>query len=78
MPCEETINEILERYMLINKHAKSYTWKNIEGKLLDMEKNLEENGIIDEDGMYDELDVPDEDRHIPAILIYFDDDLTTA
>lgn len=78
VPSEETINEILERYMDINKHAKSYTWKDINGKILDMEKNLEENGIVDEDGEYDYLDVPDADRHIPAILIYFDDDLTTA
>lgn len=78
VPREESINEILERYMEINKHAKSYTWKDINGKILNMEENLEQNGIIDEDDEYDYLDVPDEERHVPSILIYFNDDLTTA
>ena len=47
VPCEETINEILERYKQINTHAASYTWKRL-GRPLDMELNLEENNIIDE------------------------------
>lgn len=40
IPCEETINEILERYKSINDHAASYTWKRL-GKPIDMERTLE-------------------------------------
>jgi hypothetical protein len=32
---EETINEILDRYLSINEHAKSYVWKRL-GRPLDM------------------------------------------
>lgn len=76
VPREETLEEIQRRYMEINKHSKSYTWKDCYGKLLDLKKNLEENGIKDEDSEYDYLDIPDAQRHIPSILIYFNDDLT--
>lgn len=59
MPCEETINEILDRYKEINEHAASYTWKRLGRplgfilnycliKLKDMEENLENNDIFDE------------------------------
>jgi len=44
---EETINEILDRYLSINTHAASYTWKRM-GKVLDMSKTLDENGISDD------------------------------
>ena len=76
VPQEETLEEIQRRYMEINKHSKSYTWKDCYGKLLDLNKNLEENGIKDEASEYDYLDIPDAQRHIPSILIYFNDDLT--
>lgn len=36
---EETINEILDRYMEFNEHAASYTWKRLK-RPLDMDKNL--------------------------------------
>jgi hypothetical protein len=36
---EETINEILDRYLEINSHAASYTWKRL-GKELNMDRNL--------------------------------------
>ena len=36
---EETINEILDRYLEINSHAASYTWKRM-GRELNMERNL--------------------------------------
>ena len=78
VPSEESLNEIQTRYLEINKHSKSYTWKNCEGKILDMTKTLGENGIVDEDAEYDYLDVPDSQRHVPSILIYFNDDLTEA
>lgn len=53
MPREETINEIMERYKVINFHAASYTWKRM-GQRLDMELNLEQNGIADETQEFDE------------------------
>jgi hypothetical protein len=37
---EETINEILDRYLTINAHAASYTWKRL-GKVLDMGTSLD-------------------------------------
>ena len=74
--CEESMNEILDRYLELNVHAASYTWKRL-GKVLDMDKNLEENGIPDETEELLELGI-DLDDYIPAIHLYFDDDLTIA
>lgn len=78
VPVEESLREIERRYKDINKHSESYTWKDSKGKILDMKKNLHENEIKDEDFEYNYLDVPDADRHIPSVMIYFDDDLTEA
>lgn len=36
---EETLNEILDRYLPYNVHAASYTWKRM-AKVLDMNKTL--------------------------------------
>ena len=73
---EESLNEILDRYTDKNVHAASYTWKRM-GTVLDMAKNLEKNGIIDEREELLELGMqPDE--YIPAIHLYFNDDLTIA
>ena len=44
---EESLNEILDRYLEINCHAASYTWKRL-GQNLDMGKNLAQNGIADD------------------------------
>ncbi|CDW91187.1 cytochrome b5-like heme steroid binding domain containing protein [Stylonychia lemnae] len=44
---EETINEILDRYIELNMHCASYTWKRL-GRVLDMSKTLAENEIPDE------------------------------
>ena len=77
MPCEETINEILDRYTDINTHAASYTWKKLD-KPLDMEKTLDENEIFDETDEFSELEIPEDDWYIPSILLYFNDDLTVA
>jgi len=41
------MNEILDRYLQINSHAASYTWKRL-SKVLDMSKTLDENGICDD------------------------------
>ena len=73
---EESMNEILDRYIEHNQHAYSYTWKRL-GKVLDMDQNLAGNNIIDD---YDELlnlDI-DPDEYIPCIHLFFDDDLTVA
>jgi hypothetical protein len=76
VPVEETIEEVRERYLALNFHAKSYTWKRL-GKPLDMEKTLEENGMKDETEEFHRLGI-DPDDHIPTIHLYFDDDLTEA
>jgi len=77
---EETINEIRDRYIDYNKHARSYTWKKLnQGKFtrLDMEKNLTENGVVDEADDFEELEI-DDDYYYPILHVYFNDDLTTA
>ena len=73
---EETINEILDRYLEINTHAASYTWKRL-GRELHMDRNLSQNDIPDETEELLELGI-DLDDYIPAIHLYFDDDLTIA
>jgi hypothetical protein len=78
VPCEETIEEIQERYMTVNEHAASYTWKTVSNKPLDMEGTLDENEIFDETPRFEELGLPEDEWYIPPILIYFDDDLTEA
>ncbi|EGR30055.1 hypothetical protein IMG5_143490 [Ichthyophthirius multifiliis] len=75
VPCEETINEILERYKQINAHAASYTWKRL-GRPLDMELNLEENNIIDQTAEFERLGIPENEWYWPTIHLYFNDDLT--
>jgi len=76
VPVEETVEEIRQRYMIHNAHAGSYTWKRL-GKVLNMEKTLEENGMKDETEEFVRLGI-DPDDHIPVIHLYFDDDLTEA
>ena len=71
---EESLNEILDRYLDINVHAASYTWKRM-GNVLDMALNLERNGIHDEREELLELGMQPDD-YIPAIHLYFNDDLT--
>merc|ERR1711916_113154 len=73
---EETLAEILQRYLDCNSHAASYTWKRL-GNVLDMSKTLDENGIEDESDKFYELTI-DEGFYTPAIHLYFTDDLTVA
>ena len=73
---EETINEILDRYLVINAHAASYTWKRL-GKVLDMGKSLEANGLIDDTDEMKRLGLPTEE-YVPAVHLYFNDDLTIS
>jgi hypothetical protein len=71
---EETLNEILDRYLPLNDHAASYTWKRL-GRPLDMELTLEENEIKDETEEFILLNL-DPESYIPAIHLYYNDDLT--
>lgn len=71
---EETMSEILQRYLAYNAHAASYTWK-YDGANLDMDKTLEENNIPDEDEKFYELSMND-DTYLQAVHLYFNDDLT--
>lgn len=73
---EETLDQILERYLPYNFHAGSYTWK-YNGKVLDMSATLEDNGVIDDDEDLDSLGM-DTEQWLPAIHLYFNDDLTEA
>jgi len=73
---EEIMSEILTRYLVYNAHAASYTWK-YNGVNLDMAKTLEDNGVKDEDEEFYELSIRD-DQFLPAIHLYFNDDLTEA
>ncbi|XP_035697638.1 cytochrome b5 domain-containing protein 1-like [Branchiostoma floridae] len=73
---EEYLSEILERYLKYNAHAGSYTWK-YDGKNLDMGMTLEENEIFDESEDFYVLSMQEE-QWLPAIHLYFNDDLTEA
>jgi hypothetical protein len=73
---EETCAEIRNRYLKYNSHALSYTWKRL-GRCLDMNKTLEENGVKDESEEFAKLGM-DPEEHIPALHIYFNDDLTVC
>ena len=68
------MTEIMDRYLVYNAHASSYTWK-YNGTNLDMGKTLEENCILDESEKFYTLGM-DEDHFLPAIHLYFNDDLT--
>lgn len=73
---EETMNEILDRYMPDNEHSASYTWKRL-GRPLDMDKTLEDNDIPDETIEFVDLNI-EEDAYIPCVHLYYNDDLTVA
>jgi len=73
---EEIMEEILNRFYKYNQHANSYTWK-YNGKNLDMQKTLEQNGVKDEDEEFYELNF-NEEEWLPSIHLYFNDDLTEA
>ncbi|GAB5371417.1 hypothetical protein AAMO2058_001578100 [Amorphochlora amoebiformis] len=73
---EETINEIQTRYLKINGHADSYTWKR-KKKPMNMNKTLEQNGVIDESDELNKLGIG-ENAYTPVLHLYFNDDLTVA
>ncbi|XP_068785469.1 cytochrome b5 domain-containing protein 1 isoform X3 [Struthio camelus] len=71
---EETLHDILRRYLPRNAHAGSYSWRH-GGAALDMERTLEQNGVADEGPELRRLGL-DPERHLPALLLYFNDDFT--
>lgn len=76
--CEETIAEIQARYLEMNSHAASYTWKVLDDDEfvpLHMTRTLTENGIADESTTFARLDM-DEHQYKPILHLYFNDDLT--
>ncbi|KAJ1569313.1 Cytochrome b5 domain-containing protein 1 [Nowakowskiella sp. JEL0078] len=73
---EEKLSAIQERYLSYNSHAKGYMWKRL-CSLLDMSLTLEQNGIKSESEQFDTLGL-DEDQWLPALHLYFSDDLTVA
>ncbi|KAG7397789.1 Cytochrome b5 domain-containing protein 1, partial [Phytophthora boehmeriae] len=76
--CEETLAEIQRRYLRVNAHAGSYTWKHLEDDEfvpLHMQQTLDENGIPDESPIFERFDM-DEHQFKPILHLYFDDDLT--
>ncbi|KAF8282729.1 Component of motile flagella 17 [Trypanosoma cruzi] len=77
---EETLFEIVNtRFLKYNAHALSYTWRrhDPDGRDLDMTKTLDENGIVDESEEFESLGL-NADFYIPALHLYYDDDLTEA
>lgn len=77
---EETLQDIVqERYLPINAHANSYTWRRLdpEARDLDMTLTLDGNRIFDETDSFESLGL-NSDYYIPAIHLYYDDDLTEA
>eukprot|EP00197_Chlamydomonas_leiostraca_P010318 CAMPEP_0202859012 /NCGR_PEP_ID=MMETSP1391-20130828/1316_1 /ASSEMBLY_ACC=CAM_ASM_000867 /TAXON_ID=1034604 /ORGANISM="Chlamydomonas leiostraca, Strain SAG 11-49" /LENGTH=155 /DNA_ID=CAMNT_0049538009 /DNA_START=289 /DNA_END=756 /DNA_ORIENTATION=- len=85
VPGEEMVVEIRERYLELNAHAQSYTFKALvrgqDGQFefaeLNMNKTLEENGVPDETPVFEDLRVPT-DAFIPVLHVYWNDDLTVA
>mmetsp|Transcript_44255 Transcript_44255/g.114987 ORF Transcript_44255/g.114987 Transcript_44255/m.114987 type:complete len:122 (+) Transcript_44255:790-1155(+) len=82
VPAEETCEELLTRYLPFNHHAQSYTWKTLDAKTqemkeLDMKQTLVENEVVDESSKFVDLRIKD-DYYVPAIYLYFNDDLTVA
>lgn len=85
--CEETLAQVRQRFLDINAHAESYTWKvlvpsSTEGgaamfRTLDMSRTLQDNGVEDTEEEAEELGL-EADDFLPVIHLYFDDDLTEA
>ncbi|XP_053995896.1 cytochrome b5 domain-containing protein 1 [Hylaeus anthracinus] len=72
MVCEEdSIRRIQERVLLYNANGTSYTWK-FEGKDLDLDSTLTENGIPDERDRFVACGLPD-DYYVPCLMCYYND-----
>ncbi|KPJ19121.1 Cytochrome b5 domain-containing protein 1 [Papilio machaon] len=71
---EETIYQIMMRYLPHNAHMHSYTWCHL-GKPLKYHRTLEQNKVYDERDRFSEVALP-ENIYVPDILLYYNDDLT--
>ena len=76
VPVEETLDEICNRYLDCNFHARSYTWKDINENVLNMNLTLIENNLISDLEALEYMEIPDEFKPVPAIYLFFNDDLT--
>ena len=72
---EESMQQIERRYMEYNSHSQSYTWKYL-GKVMDMNKTLEENGVAELSDEFYNLSI-DQHEFVPELQVYFNDDLTS-
>ncbi|KAI8467403.1 MAG: hypothetical protein J3K34DRAFT_523727 [Monoraphidium minutum] len=89
VPSEETVGEVEARYLAINAHAASYTWKALaraggkggaaplEWVDLDLSKSLADNGVPDERPAFEAAGLPGGDA-VPVLHVYWNDDLTVA
>jgi hypothetical protein len=75
---EETLSDIVNtRYLFVNAHAHSYTWMRHDdhSRVLVMSKTLDDNGIFDESEEFEAVGLS-ADFYVPAVHLYFNDDLT--
>ncbi|CAH1154034.1 unnamed protein product [Phaedon cochleariae] len=70
---EDTFIRIEERYLLFNSDAASYTWR-YTNRNINMNKTLDENGILDERDTFTDLGLP-QNYYIPSVFLYYNDDL---
>eukprot|EP00878_Enallax_costatus_P019323 GHUV01020385.1.p1 GENE.GHUV01020385.1~~GHUV01020385.1.p1 ORF type:complete len:233 (+),score=43.81 GHUV01020385.1:241-939(+) len=88
VPAEETVGQVRQRYLGLNAHAASYTWKALakkgaggsstwEFRELDLNRTLSENGVAEESELFESLDMQ-HDSYIPVLHVYWNDDLTVA
>ncbi|XP_076179912.1 cytochrome b5 domain-containing protein 1 [Ptiloglossa arizonensis] len=70
--CEEdSIKRIQERALIYNANGMSYTWK-FEGKDLNLNLTLTENGILDERDRFAACRLS-EDYYVPCLMCYYND-----
>ena len=76
IPIEESLEKICIRYLKHNLHARSYLWKDIDGRVLNMDLNLEGNEMQADLEEIDYLEITEDEMYIPTIFLHFKDDLT--
>ncbi|CAF2741821.1 unnamed protein product [Rotaria sp. Silwood2] len=74
---EETIGQIAKKFLKYNSHIFSYIWL-YNGKKLDFNKTLTENGIPNEEFFHDTYGWRSDNENCPTILLLYSDDLTIA
>jgi cytochrome b involved in lipid metabolism len=74
---EETVGQIAKKFLKYNSHIYSYIWR-YNGRILDFNKTLTENGIPNEDSSHDQYGWRSDNENSPTILLCFSDDLTIA